>query len=109
MMHYPIPDHFFFNMSTSDILTVYDEIMQVSHQMLRAAQCKDWESLTMLESICAGYILQIQAIDHNVKLSTQEVDLKMQYLRQILADDREIRQLLEPWMETVMTLMRTGR
>jgi flagellar protein FliT len=95
-------------MPTSDILTVYEEIMNVSHQMLRAAQSKDWDSLTMLELMCEGYIQQIQTFDRQVKLSESEVDKKMHYLKQILADDKQIRLLLEPWMGTVMTLMRSG-
>jgi flagellar protein FliT len=95
-------------MSTSNILTVYAEIMQVSHQMLKAAEVKDWKRLEMLEGMCKKHIEQLQAVDRRIVLCAGDIDRKMLYLNQILEDDRQIRLLLEPWMESVMSLMRKG-
>ena len=95
-------------MSRSDVLNVYDKIMQVSHQMLKAAEGKDWDRLTMLECICKKHIEQLQPVDRRIKLSADEIDRKFHYLNQILEDDRQIRLLLEPWIESVVSLLRKG-
>jgi len=76
--------------------------------MLKAAEGKDWDRLTMLEFICKKHIEQLQAVDRRIKLSAVEIDRKIHYLNQILEDDRQIRLLLEPWVESVMSLMRKG-
>ncbi len=76
--------------------------------MLKAAEGRDWDRLTMLECVCKNYIEQLQVLDRSIKLSAGEIDRKMHCLNQILEYDRQIRQLLEPWMESVMSLMRRG-
>lgn len=96
-------------MPTRDILSVYDDVLLVSQQMLDAAQRQDWPCLTSLEEVCDGYIQQIQGCDKATPLSSAEVDRKIDLLTKILADDRQIRDLLEPWMGRLSSIMRSPR
>lgn len=95
-------------MPTRDILSVYDDVLHVSQQMLDAAQRQDWSSLTMLEAVCDRYIQQIQDSSEYAPLTSVELDRKIELLTKILADDRQIRDLLEPWMGRLSTIMRSS-
>ena len=94
---------------TRDILSVYDDVLHVSQQMLDAAQRQDWSSLTLLEAVCDGYIQQIHDCSEDTPLTSAEVDRKIDLLTKILADDRQIRDLLEPWMGRLSSIMRSPR
>ncbi len=96
-------------MTTSDILLVYDEMVQISQQMLDAAHRQDWPSFTTLESVCEEHIKQIHQRDDQLPLTAEEVEKKIDLLMKILADDRQIRDLLEPWMGRLSAIMRTPR
>ncbi len=96
-------------MPTRDILSVYDDVLHVSQQMLDAAQRQDWTSLTSLEAVCDGYIRQIQESSEDAALTSAEIDRKIDLLTKILADDRQIRDLLEPWMGRLSSIMRSPR
>ena len=92
-------------MPKRNILSVYDDMLQVSHQMVEAAQRQDWDTLTELESICATYVKQIQLAKRQTDLTSTEVQTKVAYLMKILADDRRVRDLSEPWMVELASMM----
>jgi flagellar protein FliT len=96
-------------MTTSDILLVYDEMVQISQQMLDAAHRQDWPSFATLEAVCEEHIKQIHQGDAQPPLTSEEVEKKIDLLMKILADDRQIRELLEPWMGRLSAIMRTPR
>jgi flagellar protein FliT len=96
-------------MTSSDILLVYDEMVQISQQMLDAAHRQDWPSFTTLELVCDEYIKQIHQRDTQHPLTEEELEKKIDLLMKILADDRQIRELLEPWMGRLSAIMRTPR
>jgi flagellar protein FliT len=59
--------------------------------------------------VCEEYIKQIQQRDAQHPLTEEEVEKKIDLLMKILADDRQIRELLEPWMGRLSAIMRTPR
>jgi flagellar protein FliT len=96
-------------MTSSDILLVYDEMVQISQQMLDAAHRQDWPSFTNLELVCDEYIKQIHQRDTKDPLTEEELEKKIDLLMKILADDRQIRELLEPWMGRLSAMMQPRR
>jgi len=66
--------------------------------MLEAARSGDWKRLAELEAACAEYAVMITVQAAQNPLSSHEVEKKILSIKKILADDREIRNLVEPWM-----------
>lgn len=65
--------------------------------MLKAARAKNWPKITELEALCA---LEIEKITHAAPKPATGAALqsKIASIHKILAHDREIRELLNPWM-----------
>lgn len=89
-------------------ITVYESILQLSNQMVAAAAANDWDLLCALESEVTALRERLQREDPPVlqaSLDEQTRQRKAGLIRQILADDREIRTHTEPWMESVKNLL----
>ncbi|PKO25784.1 MAG: flagellar protein FliT [Betaproteobacteria bacterium HGW-Betaproteobacteria-8] len=89
-------------------LRLYAEVVSISEKMLAATQDEDWELLEKLEAACAAHMEDIRATDKSVPLSKDELKQKIQYIEKILATDKQIRYLVEPWMARLSDLMRSG-
>lgn len=89
-------------------ITIYESMCNLSGQMREAAQRNDWDRLCSLEHKVAGLREHLQQ-EHTPTVqdeaSRQE---KIRLIRQILADDREIRSHVEPWMDGVRQLLAGG-
>ena len=85
-------------MNYENICSLYESVAELTNQMLAAARNHDWDELSKLEAICADYNEQIQ--DHaELKPLSEDVQArKLQSIKLILANDREIRDLMAPWM-----------
>ena len=71
---------------------------RLTNQMLAAARNHDWDKLSELEATCADYNEQIQDHAELEPLSGEAQTRKLQSIKLILANDREIRDLMAPWM-----------
>jgi len=89
-------------------LTLYADVAGISEQMLAATQAEDWELLEKLEADCAACMEDVRAMDKSVPLSKDELKQKIQYIEKILATDKQIRYLVEPWMARLSDLMHSG-
>lgn len=89
-------------------LTLYADVMRISEQMLAATRSEDWALLTRLEAECAARIEAVKRQDDDRALSRDELRQKVAYIEKILAADREIRRLVEPWMARLTELMQSG-
>lgn len=93
-------------MDNQEILAVYETIAEITDQMVMAARTGDWEQLAALESRCSS---QVDIIRQNEEppqtLSDLARERKVNIIKKILADDREIRSITEPWMERLATLI----
>lgn len=86
-------------MDSSQVIALYEAIGVVTDQMVAAARTGDWEQLTALESVCAGHIEHIRDGEAEpAPLSGAVRERKVKIIQKILADDREIRSIVEPWM-----------
>jgi flagellar protein FliT len=92
-----------------DIIGRYEAIAQTTCRMLDAARVSDWEGLVAHERMCAGLIAELKAAgDDKRALSREGTARKRQIIRKLLADDAEIRNLTQPWLAKLETLLRAG-
>ncbi|MGI4847380.1 MAG: flagellar protein FliT [Janthinobacterium lividum] len=92
-------------MDRAEMIALYENVAVLTGHMLEAARNSDWDRLVELESMCTRHV---QTLRENVpppQLAGQERDRKVDLINRILADDREIRRLTEPWMARLATLI----
>jgi flagellar protein FliT len=75
----------------------YARIADITSLMLKAARAKDWPKMTELEGLCAIEIEKITSAPAQPITGTA-LQSKIASIHKILAHDREIRDLLNPWM-----------
>ncbi len=94
-------------MTSNEVLSMYENIAGMTNQMVIAARTSDWDGLNRLEHACetaAG------ATDTGVPaLADNPRQRKLALLKQILANDRAIRDITEPWMAPVTNAMQATR
>lgn len=91
-----------------DPLSYYESIAAASGRMLRAAQDSDWDALIEQEKVCAALIEALRAADAERKLSGEALVRKAAIIRQVLAEDAEIRCLTQPWLRRLEELLRAS-
>jgi flagellar protein FliT len=86
-------------MNSSEVLSMYENIAGLTNQMAAAARLGDWDGLSKLETDCAT---EARAASTGVAALSGAPRLrKIDLLKQILANDREIRDLADPWMNQI--------
>lgn len=85
-------------MNSQEVISVYETVAVITDQMLAAARNNDWDLLVELESRCARQVEILRQGEPPVPLTGESRVRKVQIIQKILADDREIRNLTEPWM-----------
>jgi flagellar protein FliT len=82
-------------MTSNEVLAMYENIAVLSGRMAAAARDGDFDSLARLETQCA---LQASATKSGVPAleGTQRLR-KIDLLKQIMANDRAVRDVTEPW------------
>ncbi|HEX4586270.1 MAG TPA: flagellar protein FliT [Burkholderiaceae bacterium] len=76
----------------------YQEVAQVSGDMLAAAHREDWEEVARLGARCRILIGQLKRAALSEALSEAEQERRLKLLREILQDDAQIRMRSEPWL-----------
>lgn len=85
----------------------YEAIAQASYAMLMAAHANDWNEVARLEERCCALIANLKAVTSGA-LSTEDDARRLQLLRQILADDAQIRDQAEPWLQQIAPYISTS-
>ena len=85
----------------SALLNYYEAIERASMDMLEAARTGNWDQVVKLEGACAVLISQLRTAATQKPLDSEEVQLKSRIMQRILVNDAEIRQLAEPWLQTL--------
>ena len=91
-------------MNTTEVLSLYESVSDLTGRMVQAARSRDWESLVELESSCASRIETLKAGEPPA-LSGESREQKVRIINAILANDREIRDLTSPWMAELANLI----
>lgn len=93
-------------MENQETLALYENVADIMHQMLVAARTGDWERLTALESRCSDQVGLIRQMDAaRQPLSAHARARKARIIERILEDDRQIRDITEPWMVQLSAMM----
>lgn len=88
-----------------DVLALYHEVERLTGSMLSAAHRADWDKLVELEAGCANCIESLRGCAVPAQLSEEARREKVELIKRILSNDREIRQLTEPWMKSLGKLL----
>ncbi|SHH16417.1 flagellar protein FliT [Massilia sp. CF038] len=82
-------------MTSNEVLAMYENIAVLTGKMANAAQAGDMQSLAAMEVECARHSA---AAAHGVPaLEAAPRMRKIDLLKQIMANDRAIRAVTEPW------------
>ncbi len=91
-------------MTQASILTYYQEIADLSGQMLTKAQAQEWAELVALGSRYQAAVERLKALD---PLDDDQKNTRRELLTRILDDDARIRQLISPELERLSHLLGT--
>lgn len=86
-------------------ISLYEEVAKITSNMLSAAHQNDWDKLTELENGCANCVEKLQGYAMAESLNSADRCRKIALLKTILANDRQIRQLTEPWIHRIGELL----
>jgi flagellar protein FliT len=93
-------------MENQEIIALYENVANIMHQMVAAARNGEWDQLTALEARCSAQVAIIRQNDlPRQPLSPHARERKTRIIERILADDRQIRDITEPWMVQLSALM----
>ena len=96
-------------MEYQNTIQLYETVAKIMQQMLHAAKMEDWDKLTELEAFCAQHVATLRIIENGQPLPKDALNRKVASIKSILADDREIRNLISPWMAKLNALMNANQ
>lgn len=91
-------------MNSHEIISIYQTVAAITDQMLAAARNSDWDHLVELEARCADHVAELQTVEP-AALAGEMRAHKVRIIRQILADDRQIREITMPWMARLTSMI----
>lgn len=96
-------------MDNHEILALYETVADITDQMLAAARTGDWEQLATLESRCSSQVEILKQNDQpRQPLTPVAREQKTRIIKKILEDDRQIRDITEPWMAQLSAMMNSA-
>lgn len=88
----------------SEMMQAYRQLAELTGAMRAAAARGDWDDLVALEQRSSAQVAALQPHD-GVPASAAERQLKADLIRQMLADDRAIRELTQPRLAQLERLL----
>lgn len=88
-------------------LTIYQNLLNLSEQMLEAAIKRDVDSLHQLQMQCACHVDHLREAGAATGVNDAERAAKVALLQQILANDKAIRDIAQPWLKELSQLLQT--
>jgi flagellar protein FliT len=85
-------------MTSNEVLAMYENVATLTNNMVMAARASDWESLGRLENQTAVATATVAAGATVAPLEGAARQRKIDLLKQILANDRAVRDVTEPWL-----------
>lgn len=96
-------------MSLSRIITNYESLSALTGRMREAAVHGEWDQLIDLEQQCSQQVAAMKPVDTAATLDEPARQRKIHLIKKILADDAEIRNRTEVWMEQLQRIMQSNR
>ncbi|APA67259.1 flagellar protein FliT [Janthinobacterium sp. 1_2014MBL_MicDiv] len=92
-------------MTNQEVLTTYEAMQTLTGQMVTAATNADWDGLEVLEQRIGAHVAALKANEEKVVLESAGRLRKVAMIKQILEDDRKVRDLTMPWMAQLSKLI----
>ena len=92
-------------LNQEDVISLYEDVSALTTQMLDAARRGDWDHLVELENRCASQVDRLREGEAPVPLTGAWRETKIRIIKQILDQDRQIRDIVEPWMAELAALI----
>jgi flagellar protein FliT len=92
-------------LNTAEVLSIYENVSEITDKMVAAARSGDWDTLVALENRCSGQVNRLKAEEPPEPLSAEVRETKVRIIKKILEDDRQIRDIVEPWMKQLAVLI----
>lgn len=92
-------------MTHEQVISTYEAMLTLTEQMLKAAGDAEWDLLEALEKRVSAHARALQANDEKVLLEGPQRLKKVAIIKQMLEDDRKIRDLTMPWMAHLSKLI----
>ena len=86
------------------MLSMYRKISMVSTEMVECARQGNWDALVAAERRCKALIDELRALGGR-ELTPEEFEEKRRIFRKMLAEDAEIRDLAQPWMQRLQAIL----
>ena len=90
------------------VIENYEFLSSIMDQMRMAASQGDWGHLVELEGQCSQRVEIMKAQDASTPTDENTRLRKAALIRKILADDKEIRNHIEPWMAQLQHLIQSN-
>jgi len=92
-------------MSGQEVVSVYETMVGITDRMLDAAGANEWDHLAELEQECAACVRRLKADGDQQPLADGQRQRKVDAIRRMLANDRQIRDLAQPWMAQLSAMI----
>lgn len=92
-------------MTKHDVLSTYEAMGDLTGRMLAAAGASDWDELEALEARVSAHVALLKANETAIQLEAEARARKAELIKKMLDDDRQIRDLVMPWMAQLSKLI----
>jgi len=92
-------------MNGTEVVAIYEALLAVTERMLETARAADWAQLVALENECRRLIANLIAAEPHAPLSGALRSRKVELIRQVLARDAEITNVVDPWMKQLQAIL----
>lgn len=92
-------------MTNQEVLNTYEAMQALMGQMVAAAGNADWDQLEVLEQRVTAHVAALKSNEEQVVLESAGRQRKVAMIKQMLEDDRKVRDLTMPWMAQLSKLI----
>jgi len=94
-------------MTNTQVIAIYENVLAVTAPLRDAARAADWDLLVKREQECRQLVDKLlnTRSEIDIVLDPQLRRRQVEIIRKVLADDAEIRNLTEPWMQRLQHLL----
>jgi flagellar protein FliT len=92
-------------MQEERLIDSYQSISNLTGEMVNAASEGNWDGLTELEQTCRAKVDQLRNLKEGLMMNSSDKKQKVEVIKKILADDARIRELTEPWMNSLHSIL----
>lgn len=95
--------------NSAQVIANYELLSVLTGQMRDAAAHGEWDQLINIEHQCSDLVAAMKPVDIEVKLDEAARLRKVELINKILADNAEIRNCTQGWMEQLQLSMQSNR